>query len=255
VRSARPAVAPSGPPRSYRRGPAAIYSALVTRAGRSSRGLAALFGSDPYAAVARVVRDAGAAVTAAEIKRVLRAAGVAALDKRAWDRLQRRLRDDEHVIVEPGHRYRWAAAPAVPSPADALAALVRAGGGRVRPAHVEVVRRAITDAPDRSESTARERQAVLDGVRALAELASEVEELTVNQASARAMIHRVRSRVRLSGLEPIESAGASARFDRRRHEPIGRPIAEGATVLVVRPGYAWRTPAEEVLVARAVVQE
>ena len=44
-------------------------------------------------------------------------------------------------------------------------------------------------------------------------------------------------------------------FDRRRHEPIGPPIADGARVVVVRPGYAWKTADENVLVARAVVQD
>jgi hypothetical protein len=96
---------------------------------------------------------------------------------------------------------------------------------------------------------------VLVGVRSLAELASEVEELSVNEASTRAMVHRVRSRVRLSGLEPVERAGETVAFDRRRHESNGPPIADGAPVLVVRPGYVWKSPDEEVLVARAVVQE
>lgn len=188
-----------------------------------------MFGSDPYAAVVRVLRASTAGVTAAEIKQKLRSAGVPAMDRPAWDRLQRQLRADDHVTVEPGFRYRWAAHPEPPD----------AAGGRAAA----------------EEDEARQRQALLDGVRALAELASEVEELTVNQASSRAMVHRVRSRVKLAGLEPIEKAGDSVAFDRRRHQPIGRPIAEGAPVTVVRPGYVWRSPVEEVLVTRAVVQE
>jgi hypothetical protein len=217
--------------------------------------MAALFGSDPYAAVVRVLRDAGQALTAVEIKQTLRVAGVTGLDERGWDRLQRRLRADDHVTVEPGFRYRWEPAPAVLSPAEALAAIARAGRGRIRPAHLEVVSRALTDGPDVAEDSARHRQAILDGLRTLAELASEVEELTVNQASARAMIHRVRSRVRLSGLAPIERAGESTAYDRQRHQSIGSPIADGAPVVVVRPGYLWQAPDEEILVVRAVVQE
>lgn len=233
----------------------AIYSALVTRPGRSSRGLAALFATDPYDAVLRVVRETGAAVTATEIKESLRAAGVLGMDKRTWDRLQKRLRADDHVSVEPGYRYRWVAQPVVPSALDAFEQIVRAVGGRIRRTYVEVVRQALAEAPNTPEIAARQRQAVLDGVRALAELASEVEELTVNEASARAVIHRIRSRLRLAGLEPIERAGERSAFDRRRHEPIGPPIDNGAPVIVVRPGYAWKTPHEDVLVARAVVQE
>jgi len=227
----------------------------VTRPGRPSRALAALFGADPGAAVLRVLQEADAAITATDIKRVLQAAGGPSLDKRSWDRLQRRLRTDDHVVIEPGHRYRWVAEPVMPAAADAFEQIARAVSSRVKRGHVEAVRRALDDAPNEVETVARQRQAVLDGVRALAELASEVEELATNQASSRALIHRVRSRVRLSGLEPIERAGDAATFDRRRHEPIGPPIADGAPVIVVRPGYAWKTAHEDVLVARAAVQE
>jgi hypothetical protein len=197
----------------------AIYSALVTRPGRSSRGLAALFRANPSAAVLRVLREAGTGLTAAEIKLVLGKAGVPQLDKTAWGRLQKRLRADSSVMVEAGYRYRW-----------------------------------IADSPDALEDVSA-RQNTLDGLRSLAALASEVEELTINQASSRAMIHRVRSRVRLSGLEPIERAGDRVAFDRRRHEPIGAPIADGTSVVVVRPGYMWKSAHEDVLVVRAAVQE
>jgi len=253
----------------------------VTRPGRSSRGLAALFARDPYAAVQRIVRDARDFVTAVDIKRVLAAAGAPALDKQEWDPLQRLLRGDVHVEVEPGrpYRYRWIASPPSPSVAEAIDHLIRAAGNRTKAAYADVVRQALT-APSTTPSTAprsvgkdgrkesredgrresreaaaRRRQAVLDGVRALAELASEVEELTANEASGRALIHRVRGRVKLSGLEPIERAGETVTFDRRRHESIGPPIADGARVVVVRPGYAWKTADEDVLVARAVVQD
>jgi len=217
--------------------------------------VAALFATDPSAAVLRVVREAGTAVSATEIKQALRAAGVSAFDKRTWNRLQKKLRVHDHIIVEPGYRYMWVAEPVVPPAADAFEQIVRSVGGRIKRAHAEVIRQALADAPYMSEIAARQRQAVLDGVRALAELASEVEELTVNQASTRAMIHRVRSRVKLAGLEPIERAGDSTVFDRKRHEPIGPSIDDGAHVIVVRPGYRWKTPHDDVLVSRACVQE
>jgi hypothetical protein len=212
--------------------PAALYSALVTRPGRSPRGLAAQFAPDQQAAVLRVVRGAPARLTAAEVKAALRAGGVApaALEKGPWGRLQQRLRGDERIVVEPGYRYRYAANPKTLKEPDSKKA-------------------------EPSPDGARHRQTRLDGVRALAELASEVEELSVNEASARAMIHRVRGRVGLSGLAAIERAGESTTFDRRRHQPIGPPIRDGAPVMVVRPGYAWRDGDEEVLVLRAVVAE
>lgn len=237
----------------------------MTRSGRSARGVAALFSRDPYAAVVRVVQEAGAPVTATDIKEALEAAGVPWPDKRTWDRLQKRLRADDHVVVEPGYRYRFVARPVAPPVIEAFEQIARAAGGRVNPADVEAIRRALdladggvedhADGAADAETAARQRQAVLDGLRALAELASEVEELTANEASARAMVHRVRSRVKLSGLEPIERAGETVAFDRRRHELIGPSARDGAPVIVVRPGYAWRTPHEDVIVAKAVVQE
>jgi hypothetical protein len=227
----------------------------VTRPGRAPRGLAALFGSDPSAAVRQVVREADTGVTAAQIKRTLHAAGVAELDRRTWGRLQRRLRVDDHIAVEPGYRYRFVAHPVALPATEAFDRIVRAAGNRVSPTLVNVVRAALLDAPHPAETAAQQRQAVLDGVRALAELASEVEELAVSQASTRAMIHRVRSRVKLAGLEPIERAGEQARFNRRRHQSIGAPIDDDAPVLVLRPGYAWSSSSDEVLVAKAAVQE
>src|SRR5262250_2260284 len=143
----------------------AIYSALVTRPGRTSRGVVTLFARDPYGAVLRVLREADGAVTAAEIKRALGAPG---LDKRGWERLQKRLRIDDHVAVEPGHRYRWVADPVVPPAAEAFEQIVRAAGGRIKRGYVEVVWQALgggTPAPP---------GVGLDGARALAELASEV---------------------------------------------------------------------------------
>jgi hypothetical protein len=228
----------------------AIYSALVTRPGRTSRGVVALFARDPYGAVIRVLRQADMAVTAAEIKQAL---GAPRLEKRAWERLQKRMRVDDHVAVEPGHRYRWVADPVIPRAAEAFEQIVRVTGGRIKHGYVSVVRQALAGgtAP---QIDGRPRLDV-DGVRALAALASEVEELAVNQASARSLVHRVRGRVKLSGLEAIERAGETTTFDRRRHESIGSPIRDGAPVVVVRPGYTWTTAQGESLVVRAVVQE
>jgi DNA-binding cell septation regulator SpoVG len=222
---------------------------------RGARGLAAQYAADPSAAVLGILRESGAAVTAADIKQTLEAAGVTGLDKRTWDRLQKRLRVHDNVAVEPGHRYRWVADPVVPAPDEAFEQIAHAVMSRTKPSFVEAIRKALADAPGTSDIDAQQRQAVLDGVRALAELASEVEELTVNQASDRALIHRIRGRVKLSGLEPIERAGETVPFDRKRHELIGPSIAEGRPVIVLRPGYAWKGPGEDVLVARAVVQE
>jgi hypothetical protein len=204
--------------------------------------------------VLRVVRESADPVTAGDIRDALAAAKVE-LDARTWDRLQRRLRADDHVAVDPGHRYRYVAQPVVPSAIDAFERIVNAAAGRVGPAVIDTVRSALASGPGDVEAMARGRQTEIDGLRALAELASEIEELTVNEASGRALIHRIRGRVKLAGLEPIERAGETIPFDRRRHESIGAPVRDGAPVLVIRPGYAWRTPTEDVLISRAAVQE
>jgi hypothetical protein len=60
---------------------------------------------------------------------------------------------------------------------------------------------------------------------------------------------------KVAELRPIERAGETARFDRARHTSVGGRIADGAPVLVLRPGYVWHRPDGEILVARAIVQD
>ena len=162
-------------------------------------------------AVLHVLRDAGAGLTPAEVRAALRAGGVSEADvAAAWPRGQRKIRWRPDVVSEQG-AYRWQ--ETAPAPAEDLRAQL---------------------------STLR--QAEIDAIRALAELAIEVEELVFNEASARAVVNRVRARTKLAQLEPIERAGAQTTFNRARHTPIGRDIADGTLVVVVRPGYVWKAP-------------
>jgi GNAT superfamily N-acetyltransferase len=101
----------------------------------------------------------------------------------------------------------------------------------------------------------RLQQTEMDAARALAEMAIEVEELAAKDASTRAMTHRVRARMKRMRLEPIDNAGEEVAFDRRRHQLIGPDIRDGAPVVVVRPGYVWKTPSKDVLIERPVVQD
>lgn len=231
----------------------------MTRPGKSARGqpLAGLFAADAEAAVVRVLQEANAALTAGEVKQALRAGGVApAAADAAWPRVQKKIKSHDHVIAE-ANRYRWTAKGRDVAPMEALELLVKGRPGAGRKAELAAIVRAALASPASSdlETAARQRQEDIDAVRTLAELAIEVEELTVNEASSSAMIHRVRARVNRSGLEPIDRAGEETMFDRRRHKPIGRPIRDGAPVIVVRPGYVWKTRTEEVLIARPVVEE
>ena len=250
-------------------------------------GGAALFAADPEAAIVGVLQHADTALSAREIKQRLRDLGVpaAAIDH-AWPAVQRSLRARPQVSIEAGHRYRLTGTT---EPLSVAAALARLGEAHLstqrRAALVEFVLAALAgtaqagrdqadahptgrdqahggqagadqDRGDEAAGGERGRRAVeLPLVRAIAELAIEVEELTANQASSRAMIHRVRARVKGLGLEPINEPGERTTLDRSRHDPIGRPIDDGTTVVVVRPGYVWKAPTGDVLIVRAVVQD
>ena len=241
-----------------------------------------MFASDGVAAVLRVLRESGEALTAGEVKEALRAHGVPEADAAgAWPAIQKAIRAHDGVEVE-NRRYRWVAGPAV-SPVDALELIVRGGlaadkrkalaavirsalasagtsrdredAGRRRPARERPARERPAREGTSRERQARERQAEIDAVRRLAELAAEVEELTANEVDADVMIRQVRAWAKRSGLEPIDRAGDETTFDRKRHKAIGPPIVDGAPVVVVRPGYVWRAPTEDVLIGKAVVEE
>lgn len=102
---------------------------------------------------------------------------------------------------------------------------------------------------------AQERQLRIDAIRALAELAMEIEELTANEAEPAVMVEKVRAQATRAGLEPIGRAGEETTFDRSRHKPIGGALRDGAPVYVVRPGYTWHAPDEDVLIGKAIVEE
>jgi hypothetical protein len=86
-------------------------------------------------------------------------------------------------------------------------------------------------------------------------MAIEVEELAVNEASTRAVVHTVRALTTMAQLAPIEAAGHTTRFDHTRHASVGAHITDGAPVVVIRPGYVWHRPDGDILIAKAVVQD
>jgi len=264
----------------------------VTRSGSgkgAGHGISELFTTNVDAAVLRVLRDSGTALVKSEILDELATAGVprsAAND--AWGPVQKRLRTDKRVIAEGDRhslRYRWNPnRPAAPSPAEALAMLVERRLTRgERAALAETLLTALAETataavrvqdaarsvkPTRGEppiaqpsvanglvSASRLRQVELDAARELAGMAIDVEEQLAKGASAKAIAHRVRARMKRLRLEPIEKAGEAVPFDRARHQPIRPGIEDGATVLVIRPGYVWRTPGDDLLIERPVVQD
>jgi hypothetical protein len=227
-----------------------------------TQSLADLFVTDPLAAVLHVLQTAGTPLSAAEIKNALAAGGVAKVDAdKTWPTVQKRVKAEPDVTVE-NNRYGWAGHPAE-SPLGAVEAFELIVKGRLpapeKAALVEIVRAALKEAdhsaPDPREVAARQRQAEVDGVRTLGELAGEVEELIVNEVEPEAVIRRVRARVKRQGLEPIGRAGEQTRFDRKSHTPIGGAIRDGARVIVVRPGYVWTHDGADLLIGKAVVEE
>jgi hypothetical protein len=99
---------------------------------------------------------------------------------------------------------------------------------------------------------AQERQLKIDIVRALADLAADVEELAVSGATPEILVERVRALVSNEELEAIGAAGAQASFDPKVHEPLVGAPEEGEPVTVLRPGYRWRSE-EDTLLSRALV--
>ncbi|MBX6751747.1 MAG: hypothetical protein IRY85_19175 [Micromonosporaceae bacterium] len=243
-----------------------VRSAPSRRA--AGRSLAKVFATDPLAAVLTVLREAGPdrELRAEEVKQALVERGVPADRLQVWRRVQERLVAHERVGIggDRYHRtYRWLPEPPPPTPDQALALLAehRLPAQR-RVELVEVLRAALAGQAGAASRPATDpvlvaqlEQRERDAVRALAELAIEVEELVTNEASARAVVHTVRSLTKLADLRPIERAGEMTRFDRTRHTSVGGRIADGAPVLVLRPGYMWNRGDEEVLIARAVVQD
>jgi hypothetical protein len=228
----------------------------VTRPGRGARAkaLADQYAQDPVGVVAQILRRAGAPMTATAIKKELAAGGVARADlaESAWQEVRAGLALHLNVIVEK-RWYSWTAEARTPSPAEALDLIARR-----RPNLAELVaiaRGGLGGEPVDREEAARRRQAGIDAARALAELAAEVEELTVNEVDAPVLIRQVRAWVKRSGLEPVDRAGEETTFDRKRHTPISGSIRDGAPVVVVRPGYVWKAPNEDLLVVRPVVEE
>lgn len=101
--------------------------------------------------------------------------------------------------------------------------------------------------------SAQDRQIRIDGVRSLAELAAEVEELAAENAASKMLVDRVRALVAVHDLEPLGKTGEESPFDPSTHDPIGDLPEPGVPVTVIRPGYRWRPSGEDILLDKALV--
>jgi len=242
------------------------------------------FGADPVAAVVELLRRASKPRGAVALKDGLVAAGVErAVADKAWPGVQKALKKHPNVVIT-GRSYRWRAKPAVAgeSAADRLTANAdRAPAGepavRARPdERTAALEREAADLARRCEELTRrcadleavvrtgqsrstglreaqDRQARIDLIRGLAELAMEVEELAHNGAEPDVLIERIRALVDAYELEPIGRAGQEEPFDPARHAPIGGLVGDGSRISVVRPGYTWRAPEGDLLIGKAQV--
>lgn len=233
--------------------------------------LAAEFRVDPAAALIGIVRDAGRAVRKKDILAMVVAAGVPeATADRAWSRLQPLIKDHPQVTVVRSRLYEWTADPVDPFEAlvrlrrerktrtpqwlvDSLAEVVNVGLRAGDPS----ARQLPPPDPDAREiavRAAQERQWRIDVVRAVAEMAMAVEEITYKGADPDGIVERVRNQALARSLDPISAAGEQTTFDPAQHKPLADSPAAGSPVLVVRPGYRWRTDDEDLLIERAVVR-
>ncbi len=101
--------------------------------------------------------------------------------------------------------------------------------------------------------TARERQARIDAMSTVAELAAEVEELTAKRATPEVLLEHTRALTGGRGLEAIGRAGEQTPYQESQHEPVGDFPNDGESVTVIRPGYLWHAPGEAVLISKALV--
>lgn len=242
---------------------------------------------DPASFAQRFQRDAegvfvdlikshhGEPMSSSAVKKALIALGVSeAAYKSAWTAAQPKLKRHKHIVAK-GVNYTWSDEPVDPyadiralSPAKAFDQLLKSRKAEEKAVLVEVVRAGLHGSAAAASQDARadavraaELREVQDqkvrarGVQAFASLAMEIEELVANGAEADILIERVRRSAGSQDLTPIESAGGTTSFDRAKHSPIVGSPKDGTQVTVVRPGYSWRTPKEDVLVAKALVIE
>jgi hypothetical protein len=225
-------------------------------------GEASRFAADPVAAVVELLRQAGKPRGAVAIKDGLVAAGVArdAAD-RVWPGVQRALTKHPNVVIT-GRSYRWRAGPVIKEQPltgrDERTTALELQARELAQRCVELTQRCtdlevVIKAGRAGVREAEERQARIDLIRGLAELAMEVEELAYSGAEPEILIERIRALVDAYELEPIGRAGEEEPFDPARHAPIGGLVGDGSRISVVRPGYTWRAPDGDVLIGKAQV--
>jgi hypothetical protein len=224
------------------------------------------FSKSPADVFLDVLRDAGEPVTKRKAIDTLTAAGLEEpLVAKQWDSAQKNvIRYHPHVMRPTTMKYQWSDKPIAPDEAldrmlgvlatespskvklrDSLADVIRAGlktAGQPAVQHDEIAFRA-----------AQERQLQIDGLRAVAGLAGEIEELAYNGGDPDVIVERVQTRVQQLSLEAVGRPGDEVKFDPLSHAAIGQTPNVGSPVTIVRPGYFWHAGTRAEIIEKALV--
>jgi hypothetical protein len=218
------------------------------------------FDKDPAGVFLKFLRDADGPVTATKVKNTLIEAGLPKpLVDKQWEAAQRNvIKYDPHVVRATSMSYRWSEKPVDPDEAlDRVLDLLKTTSQsklKLRDALADVIRAGLKAAGEPADQdnevafrAAQDRQLQINGVRAIAELAGEIEFVAYNSGDPDVIVERVQTAVQRHSLEQIGHPGEAARFDLSLHEAIGEPPHAGSPVTIVRPGYSWRAEQGAVL--------
>jgi hypothetical protein len=225
------------------------------------------FSKDSVEIFIDILRGADKRITSTKIVGDLVERGLPkALVKKKWEQFRDGpVKYHPHIIHPRGATYyQWSEKPV--SPDEALTRLLNLLETKskvkvpLRDELAELVRNGLKAAsditPESDEARFRatqERQSRIDGLRAVADLAGEIEELAYSSGDPEVIVERVQTLVQARSLEQIGRSGEQTTFDSSRHEAIGPWPGADAAVTVARPGYTWRTDKEEVLLQKAQV--
>ncbi|GIJ48292.1 hypothetical protein Val02_51780 [Virgisporangium aliadipatigenens] len=207
------------------------------------------------------LRDAGAPLTAAKLKRLLVEDGAAeAAVDRAWTAFRKLAAFHPHITRPSRVTYAWSPDPVTPSEALArlgkLLATTSRDRAAARDALVAIVHSGLSAAAAPSDEGrfqgTRLRQARLDGMLAVADLAGEVEEMAYNSGDPDLIVERLQTRVEALAVQQHGRCGEEVPFDPQRHTGVGSVPRQGGPVTVVRPGYTWRDESGETVVLQRV---
>jgi hypothetical protein len=224
------------------------------------------FDQSPAEVILDVLREADGPITAKRIMGNLVDRGLPkVLVKKHWTAVQQDIVKYHPYIARPTiMSYVWQKEPIGPGEALTrmleLVKIAKPAQVKLRDELADLIRNGLKAAsnpmPEGDEARFRatqERQTRVDGLRAVAELAGEIEELAYNSGDPDVIVERVQTRVEAQSIDQIGRSGEQTTFDSSRHEAIGSRPGVGSAVTVVRPGYTWRTDNEDVLLQRALV--